>query len=553
MSSELRLRYKFATEAWEFEAIHALNYKTFVEEIPQHKPNAEQRLVDRFHAENTYAICLHGDRVVGMVAGRTVRPFSLDARVPDLDTYLPTGRRPVEVRLLAVEKEYRSGIVFARLVGFLARHFSDLGYDLGLISGTTRQIRLYRHMGFTPFGPITGTADAPYQPMYVTLEDFLQHSANIAPTADAPLRAPVSFLPGPVEIHPAVREALARPATSHRSERFLAEVRDTRRMLCELTQAAHAQIVMGSGTLANEIVGAQLSLLDAPGIILANGEFGERLVDHATRLQLPHQVLRAEWGASFTEADLSRVVAALPGAAWLWGVHCETSTGVLNDLPMLERVAQAQGLKLALDCISSLGTIPLDLRRVHLASGASGKGPASYPGLGVVFHADLPAVAATRLPRYLDLGYIASKDGVPFTLSTNLVQALQTALRREDWPAKYRRIAQGASMLRARLRAMGLQLLAPDAQASPAVVTIVLPPAVSAAAIGRDLRAAGYLVSFNSEYLLARNWLQICLMGEWSSDALGELITLLGERAGIRLEDRSDRAVVSPAGRKATG
>ena len=31
--------FKFATEDWEFEEIHRLNYKTFVEEIPQHPPN----------------------------------------------------------------------------------------------------------------------------------------------------------------------------------------------------------------------------------------------------------------------------------------------------------------------------------------------------------------------------------------------------------------------------------------------------------------------------------------------------------------------------------
>ncbi len=553
MPSDLRLRYKFATEPWEFEAIHRLNYKTFVEEIPQHQPNAEQRLVDRFHAENLYAICLHGDRVVGMVAGRTRRPFSLDARVPDLDSHLPKGRRPVEVRLLAVEKEYRSGVVFARLVGFLARHFSDLGYDLGLISGTTRQIRLYRHMGFTAFGPLTGSAEATYQPMYVTLEDFLQHAANIAPAADAPLPAPVSFLPGPVEIHPAVREAFARPASSHRSERFLAEVHDTQRMLCELTQAVHAQIVMGSGTLANEIVGAQLSLLEGSGVILANGEFGERLVDHATRLQLPHTVVRADWGSAFTEAQVQAALGEAPGTTWLWAVHCETSTGVLNEFAMLERLAQRHGLKLALDCISSLGTVPLDLRHVFLASGASGKGPASYPGLGIVFHAEMPAPAPTRLPRYLDLGYIAAKDGVPFTLSTNLVQALQTALRREDWPAKYQRILEAAAVLRARLRAFGLHVLASDAVASPAVVTVVLPPALNAAAIGRDLRAAGYLVSFNSEYLLARNWLQICLMGEWTREGLEEVTTLLGEQGGLRVADGSGRADAPAALRAAMG
>ena len=86
---ENALRFKIASEDWEFEAIHRLNYKTFVEEIPQHARNPEQRLVDTFHAENTYAICLQGDRLVGMVTGRGNRPFSLDRKLPNLDALLP--------------------------------------------------------------------------------------------------------------------------------------------------------------------------------------------------------------------------------------------------------------------------------------------------------------------------------------------------------------------------------------------------------------------------------------------------------------------------------
>ncbi len=88
------LVFRIAKEPHELEAIHRLNYRTFVEEIPQHQPNGEQRLVDRFHAENTYAICLAGDELVGMVAGRANRPFSLDHKLPDLDNLLPPGRRP---------------------------------------------------------------------------------------------------------------------------------------------------------------------------------------------------------------------------------------------------------------------------------------------------------------------------------------------------------------------------------------------------------------------------------------------------------------------------
>ena len=50
------------------------------------------------------------------------------------------------------------------------------GFDLGVISGTTRELKLYRHMGFTPFGPLVGTPGAEYQPMYVTLDRFCENA-----------------------------------------------------------------------------------------------------------------------------------------------------------------------------------------------------------------------------------------------------------------------------------------------------------------------------------------------------------------------------------------
>ena len=47
------LVFKIAAEDWEFDLIHQLNYRTFVEEIPQHEVSATKRMVDKFHAENT--------------------------------------------------------------------------------------------------------------------------------------------------------------------------------------------------------------------------------------------------------------------------------------------------------------------------------------------------------------------------------------------------------------------------------------------------------------------------------------------------------------------
>jgi hypothetical protein len=144
------LVYKLASTAEEFEAIHRLNYISFVEEIPQHAANPQSRLVDQFHDENTYAICLDDSQLVGMIAGRCQRPFSLDKKIDDLDAQLPAHTKVVEVRLLAVAAAHRKPTVFSRLAGLLARYFRSDGCDLAIISGTVRQLALYRHLGFEP-------------------------------------------------------------------------------------------------------------------------------------------------------------------------------------------------------------------------------------------------------------------------------------------------------------------------------------------------------------------------------------------------------------------
>src|ERR1700694_5551857 len=107
MSSRPPLVFKSANEDWESEQIHRLNYKTFVEEIPQHQVSPAQRLVDKFHAENTYLICLSGRKLAGMLAVRGNRPFSLDQKLEKLDSYLPANRKTCEIRLLAIEKKSR--------------------------------------------------------------------------------------------------------------------------------------------------------------------------------------------------------------------------------------------------------------------------------------------------------------------------------------------------------------------------------------------------------------------------------------------------------------
>jgi hypothetical protein len=165
-----RFHVKIATEPWEFDAIHRLNHQTFVNEIPQHRPDPSGRLIDRFHEENTYIICVGGRQLLGMIAVRGHRPFSLEHKLPDFDDYLPRGRCVCELRLLAIERQQRVGPVLHGLLGAVWRYCLEQGYDAAVISATTRQLRLYRWLGFVPFGPLVGSPNARFQPMLVTLE-----------------------------------------------------------------------------------------------------------------------------------------------------------------------------------------------------------------------------------------------------------------------------------------------------------------------------------------------------------------------------------------------
>lgn len=544
MSAQEPLTFKLATEDWEFEQIHRLNYKTFVEEIPQHQRSASPRLVDKFHAENTYLICLCNQKLAGMLAVRGNRPFSLDQKLPDLDSHLPPGRTICEIRLLAIEKKFRgtrSGQILQGILALLWQHGVEKGYDLAIISGTTRQSKLYQHLGFVPFGPLVGSGDAQFQPMYVTLETFEVTAREFLRSSPARSFHPsaVNFLPGPVAIRREVRRAFEQAPESHRSGSFKKDFQSAKQILCELVHARNVELFMASGTLANDVVAGQLSLLGGRGLILSNGEFGERLLDHARRFNLKFNALKYDWGEPIDFASIEKKLMSLRGklhespvpekspVAWLWCVHCETSTGLLADLPALKQLCARHGIKLCLDCISTIGTMPVDLSGVHLASGSSGKGLRAYAGLSMVFyHHDAPA-APDQLPRYLDLGFSAQHDGTAFTFSSNLLHALHAAIKRVNWERRFAETAEWSAGLRGRLLEMGFNLVGNGALTSPAVITIALPPEMNSTRIGEAMQEAGYLLSCHSEYLRRKNWIQACLMGECTREKVVALANAL--------------------------
>lgn len=355
--------------------------------------------------------------------------------------------------------------------------------------------------------------------MYLTLEaykDLKGRSRSFA--KDEPELANddtllFNFLPGPVDFAKQVQEVYNEKPCSHRGDAFVKDFQKARGLLCDLTGAQQVEILMGPGTLANDAVAAQLSLLCKTGLILVSGEFGRRLVKNANGAKLFFHTLEIPEGQAFMRHDLEKELRDHPDIEWVWGTHCETSTGVLNDIEMYKQVCGEKGIKLCMDCISSIGTVAVDLSGVYLASGTSGKGLASISGLSMVFHNHDFEPAPDDIPCALDLGLYQQAEGIPFTIQSNLVYALLAALKSHDWEKRFAEVRDWSKSIRRKLAEIDAPILAADACAMPAVITIALPEIHSSETIGDKLKAHGVLISYRSHYLLERNWIQACMMG----------------------------------------
>jgi aspartate aminotransferase-like enzyme len=509
--------FKIATTADEFGQIHRLNYQTFSEEIPQHEKNEEQKLVDPFHAENTYIICIKENEVIGMTAIRDNRPFSLDRKIGPVEQSLSFPvHSPCEVRLLSVKKEYRNGRVFLGLAQFLIKYCLKKGYDIAFISGTVRQLKLYGQLGFQPFAHLTGTNEALFQPMYLTKKTFDESIAGrILPKT-------IPFLPGPVQISDKVINALRMIPISHRSDQYKEKIAKAKDVLAKLVNSKYVHIFLGSGTLANDVVAGQLSLETGRGLILANGEFGSRLVEQANRFGLQFDVLQKDWGQAFSRDEIVSKISNTTG--WIWAVHSETSSGMLNDLGLLKEISKQHQLKLCLDCISSLGAIEVDLEGVFLATGVSGKAIRALTGLSFVFHHHEVQPSLT-LPKYLDLGTYMAKDSIPYSHSSNLLEALLAAL--EDINREtFEKVVETHTYLKDQLKKFGHTIISEE-NSSPMILTIEIPGVISSSVIGDILYNHGYLLHYESDYLQRRNWIQIACIDHYDKADLERMTNLL--------------------------
>jgi aspartate aminotransferase-like enzyme len=531
------IEFKEAKTAEEIEQIHRLNHRIFAEEIRQHPQTSDGRLIDRYHDCNRYFIASERGVLAGMISAHDGPNFSVARRLKD-PAALSSLRAPLEIRLLAILPEFRNRSVLAGLFWQVFDYARAHDYSDLLISGIVDRLPMYEKIGFSPMGPPVPDGTASFVPMRISLEsappEFCSRSRLYGSRWQR--NHPVSLLPGPVAISEQVARAFQRPPVSHRSGPFIATYEETRSQLSALMGNMQSVILGGSGTLANDAVAANLRAAfgSREGLVIANGEFGERLIRQAARAGLLFRDLRIAWGDCWNFKEIEQELRRRP--AWIWAVHLETSTGVLNDLPCLIDLARQRDIPVAADCVSSLGAVDTCFpglphrESLFLATGVSGKALGAYAGMAFAFLSEqaIERLHGKELCPSFDLLEAARARGPLSTVSSPLLLAVREALRKDyseasRRQARYAHCSQLGRWTRAQIREAGLVPLAREEFAAPTITTFALP----SASFPRQCLRAGYKIAHESDYLDSRGWGQIATMGNLDQATLEPLFQSL--------------------------
>lgn len=306
--------------------------------------------------------------------------------------------------------------------------------------------------------------------------------------------------PGPSDVSPRVLAALARPTVGHLDPAFQDLMEEIKAALARLFNAPdHACVPLPApGTAGMEA--ALMNLLE-PGdraVIAVNGVFGGRMADMAGRAGAEVVRVEAPWGEPVDVAAVEAALASGP-AKVLAFVHAETSTGVRSDAAALCALARRHGALSIVDCVTSLGGVPVDASAWDadvLYSGTQ-KCLSAPPGLSPVAFSRraLAAVAARTTPVrnwLLDvsllMAYWGGEGGRTYhhTAPINALYGLHeslVALFEEGQQAVFVRHARMHEALVAGLEALGLQMLVAPEHRLPQLNTVRVPEGVDEAAV----------------------------------------------------------------------
>ena len=349
------------------------------------------------------------------------------------------------------------------------------------------------------------------------------------------------FCPGPVNVSEEVKRALMHPDIGHREVEFCSVLGQARKKLSSIFGVHNflkytTLIINGSGSAANESVFSSIGR-EKRVLVLANGEFGDRLVDLSRYYQDDVHTLQLRWGKPFDVEKIEKAIEKYdPDLVAM--VHHETSTGMLNPIADVGKLARASGKQFFVDAVSSLAAELVDVEANHITfcTSASNKAVASVCGLSFVC-GRVSAFEALRdvrsQTRYLDLyrhyRYESDRNQTPNTPSLSVFFALDAALnqiRREGLERRLQRILRFAQLLRSETSKMGIEPLIPVKQMSRVLTTFRIPDHITYQQLRTGLKQQGFVI-YGGKGPLENKVFQVANLGELNEGAIHAFLQAL--------------------------
>lgn len=342
----------------------------------------------------------------------------------------------------------------------------------------------------------------------------------------------IEFVPTLSRPFEGMRAACVKPAYSHRGAAFGRRYQELLEKLGVFFPGMRMAVSMGSGTLANEFLIWNFAAPSRLPLVVHNGEFGQRLLRGCRAARSGTLSLDFGWGKPFAELPLDRFLATHPTVDCICAVGCETSTGMRNDLEMLNRVARKQRISLVIDGVSLAGYDAdfCKLSNVVATSASSGKALAGVPGLALVaFRPE--AFDGEEFPgrsHFLSLAGLVNADGVRNTVGSLLIEALHSGLDgilSMGGPEPYAKHLTALKMrLIQGLEAVGLH---PCARSDSAMVTAFgCPERAEWEALLQALDRANLGVYTEPAYLRNRALFEVAHAGNFTESEIDRLVTV---------------------------
>jgi len=338
------------------------------------------------------------------------------------------------------------------------------------------------------------------------------------------------FAPGPVLTSERVKKAALNPDLCHRSKMFEELYKNLRLKLNRLFNANDNYIsivVSGSGTASNETVLSSVFEENESLLLVSNGEFGNRLKEIAECYGVKTNIVGFDWGKYPDISRIENVLKKDKSIKLISMVYHETSTGMINPVHEVGKLAKKYNKLYHVDAISAIGGENVDVIRdqIDFCTGVPNKSVSGHPGVSFVCVSkkafnEVKDVKGRNvylnLQRHIKLA--EEKNQTPNTPSVVMFLVLKEALEElfeEGIENRINRYKEDATIIRAQIREFDLKLLIEDEDImSNTVTSVFLPEKISVYDFVNKMYEKGYVIYLGKGPLLERNMFQIANMGQ---------------------------------------